>query len=128
MDLGTLDVSSSGEIFSTTFSMADVTVAVSVEEAAAGEMRPETTAKIAELFREHGVVLLGGKIIDDEALDTIGARMDFNLAMKLAEEGDVMSTNLTGNYRDQGKPTGVGQDFEARPACPRPPTLVHHTH
>ena len=128
MDLGTLDVSSSGEIFSTTFSMADVTVAVSAEEAAAGEMRPETTTKIVELFREHGVVLLGGKIIDDEALDTIGARMDFNLAMKLAEEGDVMSTNLTGNYRDQGKPTGVGQDFEVRPACPPPPTLVQRTH
>ena len=100
--------SPSGEPLSTTFGMADVTVRITTAERQAGEMAGEKAARIKELFREHGVVLVdcptGPPIVPVEDLDAMGRRLDLQAALALAH-----------GVLDTGMQRGDGSSTRRRP-------------
>ena len=94
--------SPSGEMLSSAFSVEDLAVVVSAEEAAAQEMAPATVCRLTALMREHGAVLLTGPIplIPHADLDKIGAQLEFQSALAAAEVRHQCSRRPAGVMHD----------------------------
>jgi len=96
------DVSPSGEVFSETFSIKDLTVTLSAEEKARGELEPKKAEQLAQYVRDYGVALLDGPVLPEEDLDNLRKWLDLATVMKVVKDGDALKSNITGGGQGLG--------------------------